>query len=63
MIYKGYELYFTRRRYGKTMFTWIYVKLGESWQSTGDPLQKIMPSKKDLDEAIDRAQAYRSAAA
>jgi predicted 3-demethylubiquinone-9 3-methyltransferase (glyoxalase superfamily) len=60
MKHKGYEIHFTRRRYGRTTFTWVYVKFGASWQSTGDPLQKIMPSKKDLDEAIERAHAHRA---
>ena len=58
MKHYGYEIDLTRRRYGKATFTWICVKLGDKWQSTGDPLQKIMPSRKDLDEAIKRAQVH-----
>lgn len=49
----------TRRRYGKTTFTWISVRIGNKWQSTGDPLQKILPSGKDFDEAIERAKNFR----
>jgi hypothetical protein len=59
MKHNDYELDLTRRRYGKkTTFTWISVKFGDKWHSAGDPLQKIMPSKKDLDEAVKRAQIY-----
>lgn len=53
MKHNGYEIDLTRRRYGKkTTFTWVSVKFGDKWLSAGDPLQKIMPSKKDLDAAI-----------
>ena len=63
MIHNGYQIDLTRRRYGKrTFFTWINVKIGDVWQSSGDPLQKLMPSKKDLSEAIERAQAHQKAA-
>ena len=55
MIVNGYEVELTRRRYGQTTFTWIYVKFGNKWKSTGDPLQKIMPSRTDIEEAIKRA--------
>ncbi len=57
MIQNGHEICFTRRRYGKATFTWISVKFGNKWQETGDPLQKIMPSKKDVENAIKRARA------
>lgn len=58
MQQNGYEICFTRRRYGRKMFTWIYVRIGNKWQSTGDPLPKIMPSRIDIEEAIKRAQIY-----
>ncbi len=60
MTYDGHEISFTRRRYGKATFVWIYVKFGADWQETGDPLQKIMPSKKDVEDAIKRAHARRN---
>ncbi len=60
MIQNGHEISFTRRRYGKATFTWIYVKFGDRWQETGDPLQKIMPSKKDVEDAVSRAHAHRA---
>ncbi len=61
MQHNGHQIDFTRRRYGRNTFTWIYVRFGDKWQSTGDPVRKIIPSKKDLDEAIKRAHAnYRA---
>lgn len=56
MNHNGYEISFTRRRYGKTTFTWTHVKIGDHWQETGDPLQKIQPSKTDIEAAIKRAR-------
>lgn len=58
MQQSGHEIYFERRRYGRTTFTWIYVLISDKWQSTGDPLSKIMPSRSDIEEAIKRAHRH-----
>lgn len=56
MFHNGYEIDFTRRRYGKQTFTWINVRFGDKWQGSGDPVPKIMPSKADLAAAVESAR-------
>ena len=62
MTHNGYTLEFTRRRYGKTTFTWIYLVVGDKQLPTGDPVPKIMPSKADLDAAVNHALKCRATA-
>lgn len=62
MLFRGHILDFTRRRYGKSSYyTWIYVKIGEKWQSTGDPLPRRKPTDAELADAIERAYRHYEA--
>ena len=40
--YNGIPLHFTRRRYGKTTFTWLDWWNGSEWVSAGDPWPSIV---------------------
>ena len=55
-MHDGYKISLTRRRYGRnTTFTWVDVFIGGRWVSSGDPVQKIRPSKEDLSQFVETA--------
>lgn len=60
MKIEGYEASLTRRRYGNITYTWIHFLINKKWQESGDPLPKIMPSRKDYAAALERAIRYRN---
>lgn len=52
----GYEVYFERRRYGNTTYTWAYLTDGVSSSiELGDPYPAVRFPKKELDERVRRA--------
>ena len=46
------ELNFERRRYGRTTFTWVSVKINGEWHSTGDPWPCVTPPKREVAAAV-----------
>jgi hypothetical protein len=50
----GRALAFTRRRYGKTTYTWVFVWDGTQWVDLGDPWPVLSPKHSELKEAIAR---------
>jgi hypothetical protein len=48
------ELRFERRRYGRTTYTWVYVKLNGEWVSLGDPWPCITPKMSEIATAIQK---------
>ncbi|MGD9725712.1 MAG: hypothetical protein AB7E70_09590 [Hyphomicrobiaceae bacterium] len=55
MTTSNYEFRFERRRYGRTTFTWVYVRHPETgeWLSLGDPYQGVRPPAAELDALAD----------
>ena len=49
----AHKIEFERRRYGKATFTWIFV----DGKPVGDPIQKIRPSKADIEARLAEYQA------
>lgn len=45
---------YERRRYSNRTFTWVYLKVGESWAQLGDPWPCVIPAKAEVLEAIGR---------
>lgn len=43
-----FEFRFTRRKYGRRVFTWAQVKDGDRWLDCGDPWPSTNPPKKQL---------------
>jgi hypothetical protein len=43
-----YEFSFKRRRYGRTTYTWAFVKYGSDWLSLGDPWPCLTPKRSEL---------------
>lgn len=48
----GHPVRFTRRRYGRTTYTWVEVKLHGEWMDLGDPWPCVMPTKDSLQMAV-----------
>lgn len=51
------EFRFTRRRYGKTTYTWAEVKYGDRWLSLGDPWPAVNWRRSELIKAAENAIA------
>jgi hypothetical protein len=51
-VIDGVPLNFTRRRYGKTTFTWVEAFDGLAWRSLGDPWPAITPAANQIREAV-----------
>lgn len=51
-LVSGYPVHFTRRRYGKTMFTWVSFYNGSEWIELGDPWPSLQVSATEIAEAI-----------
>lgn len=49
----GFEVRFTRRRYGRRTYTWAHVKRGDEWYTCGDPWPGVNWPKFELMRAIE----------
>ena len=47
-IIEGFEFKFSRRRYPRQTFTWVWVRVGDEWMSLGDPWPCVVPAKAQL---------------
>lgn len=57
-IVGGLPISFTRRRYGSATFCWAMALIAGEWVDLGDPWQKVTPSKKDIEEALEILREY-----
>ena len=48
----GKPIWFTRRRYGKTTFTWVQVDIGGTLRDLGDPWPCITPKRTEMEESL-----------
>lgn len=46
------ELRMTRRRYGRTTYTWVEVRVGDEWVSLGDPWPCVTPKRAEVEAAV-----------
>lgn len=56
----GRPAWFTRRRYGRTTFTWVHVEIDGELVDLGDPWPCITPKRKDMEAALTGLLACRS---
>lgn len=49
-VVSGKAFSFSRRRYGRTCFTWAFMWDGEQWLDCGDPWQSAAVPRKDLED-------------
>lgn len=48
----NFPVWFARRRYGKTTFTWVEYHNGREWVQLGDPWPALNPNRQEIETAI-----------
>ena len=56
----GHPAWFTRRRYGKTTFTWVQVDVDGDLVDLGDPWPCITPKRVEMEAALRGMIEFRS---